>query len=45
MTCDDYQIAFDQQRAGASPRIEAAALDAHVATCADCAAYVSLSGM
>jgi hypothetical protein len=44
MTCDDYQIAFDQQRAGVSSAIDAAAFDAHVATCADCTAYVSLSG-
>jgi len=34
MTCDDYQIAFDQQHD----------VGAHVATCAECAAYVSLSG-
>jgi len=43
MTCDDYQIAFDQQHAGASSAIAAAELDAHVAACAGCTAYVSLS--
>lgn len=43
MTCDDYQIAFDQQHAGVSSAISAAEFDAHVAECAACTAYVSLS--
>jgi hypothetical protein len=43
MTCDDYQIAFEQQRAGASSAITRDELDAHVATCAACTAYVSVS--
>jgi hypothetical protein len=43
MTCDDYQIAFDQQHAGVSSAIASAAFDAHVAACAGCTAYVSLS--
>lgn len=43
MTCDDYQIAFDQRHAGVSSVIPAAELDAHVAACAACTAYVSLS--
>jgi hypothetical protein len=43
MTCDDYQIAFDQQQAHVSSAISAAELHAHVATCAECAAYVSVS--
>ncbi len=43
MTCDDYQIAFEQQRAGASSAVPRSELDAHVATCAACVAYVSVS--
>jgi len=43
MTCDDYQIGFDQQQAGVSSAMPAAELDAHVAACAACTAYVSLS--
>ena len=43
MTCDDYQIAFDQLAAGASTSVSAAEVDAHVAACAACTAYASLS--
>ncbi len=43
MTCDDYQIALDQLAAGASALVSAAEVDAHVASCAACAAYASLS--
>ncbi len=43
MTCDDYQIAYDQQQAGATAATPAAELDAHVAACATCTAYVALS--
>jgi hypothetical protein len=43
MTCDDYQVAADQLAAGASATIAAAELDAHVATCAACTAYASMS--
>ena len=42
MTCDDYQIAFDQLHAGALRR-RAQRTHAHVATCAACTAYVALS--
>jgi hypothetical protein len=43
MTCDDYQIAFGQLGAGASSGAPAAEVDAHLAACAACAAYASLS--
>jgi len=43
MTCDDYQIAFDQHQAGGHPAVSLAEVTAHVATCAACAAYVSIS--
>lgn len=43
MTCDDFQIALDQRQAGVPSAIAAADVDAHVATCATCTAYVSLS--
>lgn len=43
MTCDDYQIAFDQQRAGVTPAIAADELAGHIAGCSACTAYVSLS--
>jgi hypothetical protein len=43
MTCDEYQIAFDQLAVGASSTVPAAEVDAHVTTCAACTAYVSLS--
>lgn len=43
MTCDDFQIAFDQQQAGAPSAIAAAEVAAHVATCASCTAYVAVS--
>jgi hypothetical protein len=43
MTCDDYQIAFEQLEAGASAPIGRAELDAHVAGCAECAPYVAVS--
>jgi hypothetical protein len=43
MTCDDYQIAFDQQQAAVPSSISAAKFEAHVAACAACTAYVSLS--
>lgn len=43
MTCDDYQIAFDQRQAGVGSSIPVADVDAHVAGCAACTAYVSLS--
>lgn len=43
MTCDDYQIAFDQLAAGATSPLSAAEVDAHVAVCATCTAYASLS--
>jgi hypothetical protein len=43
MTCDDFQIAFDQQQAGVSSAMSTAEVGAHVATCAACTAYVSVS--
>lgn len=43
MTCDDFQIAFDQQRAGVTPAIAADELAAHISGCPACTAYVSLS--
>lgn len=43
MTCDDYQIAYDQHQAGMSVASSAVEVDAHVAACAACTAYVSLS--
>lgn len=43
MTCDDYQMAFDQLAAGATSPLSAGEVDAHVAACATCTAYASLS--
>lgn len=43
MTCDDFQIAFDQQRAGVTPAIAADDLATHISGCPACTAYVSLS--
>jgi len=43
MTCDDFQIAFDQRSAGAESAVPAAELDAHLASCETCGAYASLS--
>ena len=43
MTCDDYQIALDQRQAWVHSALSAAELDDHVAACAACTAYVSLS--
>ena len=43
MTCDDNQIAFDQHAAGATASISVADVEAHVATCEACTAYVALS--
>jgi hypothetical protein len=43
MTCDDYQIAFEQQLAGPPGPIAPAELEAHVAACASCAAYLTVS--
>jgi hypothetical protein len=43
MTCDDFQIAFDQRHAGAPAAISSTDVDAHVATCAVCTAYAALS--
>jgi hypothetical protein len=43
MTCDDWQIAFEQRSAGAETSVSAAELDAHIASCAACTAYVALS--
>jgi len=43
MTCDDYQIGFEQRSAGTESAIPAAKLDAHLATCEVCLAYVAAS--
>lgn len=43
MTCDNYQIAFEQQMAGVSAAVADAQLAAHIAGCATCAAYVRVS--
>ena len=43
MTCDDVQIAFEQQTAGVVAALSTAELDAHVSTCAACTAYIALS--
>ena len=43
MTCDDFQIAFEQLQAGAESAVSAAVVDAHINTCAACTAYVALS--
>jgi len=43
MTCDDYQIAFEQQMAGASTAVTAAQVAEHVTGCASCAGYVTVS--
>jgi hypothetical protein len=43
MTCDEYQIAFDQLAAGATPSVTRDEVDAHIAGCAACSAYVAMS--